>query len=216
MAHDAGHEHRAVLQVVRRRQAERLVQLRRPARRGQSGQNGDHIRARARVRRARAHQLRGAAPAGERVRRTAARLRWAQGRRSGDAAHADGPRAAGHHARLREAGRHPFGGVRRVQRRRLREPHRGLGQPCADHHGRLLPGRPADRSQGQGRRGSGSGGQGGAGRRQGAGLAAPPGPVRLADPDGRRPRLLRRRTAPAARRPVPSNRSPCPPRRRCS
>ena len=31
-----------------------------------------------------------------------------QGRRPGDAAHADGRRAAGHHARLRAAGRHPL------------------------------------------------------------------------------------------------------------
>ena len=61
-------------------------------------------------------------------------------------------------------------------------PHRRLGQPRADHDGRLLPGRPADRSQGQGRRGGRGGGQGGPGRRQGAHLAAPPRPVRLARP----------------------------------
>ena len=82
------------------------------------------------------------------------------GRRPGDAAHAHGGRAAGHHARLREAGRHPLGGVRRVQRDRLRPADRRLGQPRPDHHGRLLPGRQDDRSQGQGRRGPRRGGQG--------------------------------------------------------
>ena len=80
------------------------------------------------------------------------------------------------------------------------QPDRRLGQPRPDHHGRLLPGRPHDRSQGQGRRGPRRGGQGRAGRRQGAGLAAPPRPIRVADPDGRGPGLLRRRTAPGARR----------------
>ena len=200
MAYHAGHEHRAVLQVVRRRPAERLVQLRGPARGGRSGQDRDHLRRRAGDRRAGARQLRGSAPAGERVRRAAARLRRPQGRRPGDAAHADGRRAAGHDAGLRPARGDPFGGVRRVQRHRLRQPHRRLGQPGADHHGRVLPGRADDRPQGQGRRGPGRGGQGRPGRGQGAGLAAPSRPVRLADPDGRRPGLLRRRAAPAVRR----------------
>ena len=125
-------------------------------------------------------------------------------------------RTAGHHARLREAGRHPLGGVRRVQRHRLRPADRRLGQPRPDHHGRLLPGRQDDRSQGQGRRGPRRGGQGRAGSRQGAGLAAPPRSVRVADPDGRRQGLLRRRGARGARRGRPSSRSPCPPRRHCS
>ena len=92
-------------------------------------------------------------------------------------------------------GRHPLAGVRRVQRHRLRAPDRRLGQPHPDHDGRLLPRRPADRPQGQGRRGARGGPPGGPGGRQGAGLAAPPRPVRLADPDGRGPGLLRRRAA---------------------
>ena len=45
----------------------------------------------------------------------------------------------------------------------------------------------ARRPQGQGRRGGRGGPPGRPGSRQGAGLAAPPGPIRLADPDGRRP-----------------------------
>ena len=36
-------------------------------------------------------------------------------------------------------GRHPFAGVRRVQRRRLRSPDRRLWQPHPHHDGRLLP-----------------------------------------------------------------------------
>ena len=42
------------------------------------------------------HHLPGALSPGQRVRRAAARLRRREGRRPGDAAHADGPRAAGH------------------------------------------------------------------------------------------------------------------------
>ena len=61
LAHDAGHQQRAVLEVVRRRQAECLVQLRGPACGGQPGQDGDHLRARAGIRRPRRDQLLGAA-----------------------------------------------------------------------------------------------------------------------------------------------------------
>ena len=43
MAHDPGHEQPAVLEVVRRRAAERLLQLRGPARRGQPGQGRDDL-----------------------------------------------------------------------------------------------------------------------------------------------------------------------------
>jgi acetyl-CoA synthetase len=63
----------------------------------------------------------------------------------------DGSRAAGSDAGLRPARRHSLAGVRRVQRHRLRPPDRRLGQPGADHDGRLLPRRPADRPQGHGR-----------------------------------------------------------------
>src|SRR5215467_1538203 len=103
--------------------------------------------------------------------------------------------AAGHHARLCTARRHPLGGVRRLQRPCLRDPHRGLRKPGSDHHGRLLPGWLADRSQGQGRPSARGGGQGGPGGRQGARVAAPPGPVRFRDPHGGGPGLLRRRGA---------------------
>ena len=113
-------------------------------------------------------------------------------------------------------GRHSLAGVRRVQRHRLRAPDRRLRQPHPDHHGRLLPRRPADRPQGQGRRGARGGPPGGPGGRQGARLAAPRRPVRLADPDGRGPRLLRRRAARRAIAARPSSRCRCRPRRRCS
>ena len=59
-----GHEQPAVLEVVRRRQAERLLQLRRPAPGGQPEQDRDHLGARARGRRARRDHLPGAATAG--------------------------------------------------------------------------------------------------------------------------------------------------------
>ena len=131
------------------------LQLRRPARRGEPGQDRDHLRAGAGVRRATSSiTYRGAVSPGERVRGAAARLAGPEGRRPGDAAHADGARAAGHDAGLRPARRHSLAGVRRVQRQRLRGPDRRLRQPGPDHHGRLLPRRPADRPQGEGRRGA--------------------------------------------------------------
>ena len=113
-------------------------------------------------------------------------------------------------------GRDPLPGVRRVQRQRLRHPHRRLRQPGADHHGRLLPQRRHDRPQGQGRRGAGRGRAAGPGGRQGAGVAAPARPVRLRHPDDRRPGLLRRRRAGGLPRPgrrpgLPARRGPAVP-----
>ena len=99
---------------------------------------------------------------------------------------------------------------------RLRAPHRRLRQQDPHHDGRLLPQRRRARPQGQGRRGGRGGPQGGHRGREGAGLAALPGPVLLQDADGGGPGLLRRRgprRLPGSRS---SRRCPCRPRRRCS
>ena len=216
LAHDAGHQQPAVLEVVRRRPAERLLQLRRPAPGDQPQQGGVHLGARAGDRGHQGDHLPGAVPPGQRVRRAAAGLLRPEDRRPGDLPPADGPRAAGLDARLRPPRGHPLGGVRRLQRRGVRRPDRRLGQPHPGDDGRLLPQRRADRPQGQGRRGGGDGPRAGCRGRQGAGLATPPRPVRVEQPHGRRPRLLRRRAAGGLPRQAWSSRSPCRPRRRCS
>ena len=74
-----------------------------------------------------------------------------------------------------------------------RGPARRLRQPHPRDRGRVLPQRRARRPQGPGRRGRGGGRQARSEGRQGARVPAPPGPVRLAQPDGRRSGLLRRR-----------------------
>ncbi len=216
LAHDAGHQQRAVLEVVCRRQAERQLQLRRPSPGKAQEQGGADLGARARGRPARRDHLPGALPPGERVRGAAAGLLRPGGRRPGHAAHADGARAAGHDAGLRPARGDPLPGVRRVQRRGLRAPHRRLEQQDPDHHGRLLPQRRRARPQGQGRRGGRGGPQGRHRGREGAGLAALPRPVLVRDADGGRPGLLRRRAPRRLPGTRSSRRSPCRPRRRCS
>ena len=197
LAHHPGHQQRAVLEVVYRRQAERQLQLRRPAPGQAQEQGGADLGPRTRGRGPRCGHLPGALPPGQRVRGGAAGGRR-QGGRPDHPAHADGARAAGHDAGLRPARRDPLPGVRRVQRRGLRAPHRRLDQQDPDHHGQLLPRGRRPRPQGQGRRGGRGGPQGRHRGREGAGLAAFPGPVLVRDADGRRPRLLRRR---ASRRP---------------
>ena len=194
LAHHPGHQQPAVLEVVRRRQAERQLQLRRPAP-GQGPEQGRaDLGARTRGHRRHRDHLPGALPPGERVRRGAAGPRRPGGR-PGHPAHADGARAARDHAGLRPARRRPLPGVRRVQRRRLRRPDRRLGQQDPHHDGRLLPQRRPARPQGQGGRGGRGGPQGGPGGRQGPGLAALPRPVLGQDPDGGGPGRLRRRPA---------------------
>ena len=183
---------------------------------GQREQGRADLGAGARVGRPRRHHLPGAVPPGQRVRRAAAGLLRAQGRRPGDPAHAHGPRASGHHAGLRPARGRPLPGVRRVQRQRLRDQDRRLGQPGPDHDGRVLPQRQPHRPQGQGRRGGRRGTPPGPGGRQGAGVAAPPGPVRVEDPDGRGPGLLRGRDAAGSTAARSWTRCRCRPRRRCS
>ena len=80
---DAGHQQPAVLEVVRRRQAQRLLQLRRPASCRAQEQGRDHLRARAGgTKRPRHDHLPGAATA--RVNEFAALLRDFCGLKAGD------------------------------------------------------------------------------------------------------------------------------------
>ena len=117
LAHDAGHEQPAVLEMVRRRQAQRLLQLRRPASGEVQEQGGADLRPRAGGRARVTRDLPGTVRAGQRGRGGAARLLRTEGRRSRDDPHADDSGAADHDAGVRAAGRHPLGRVRRIQRR---------------------------------------------------------------------------------------------------
>ena len=94
LAHDVGHQQRAVLAwfVGGKLNASYNCVDRHLAAQEQGGADlGPRTRATA----ARLDHLPGAVPAGERVRRAAAGLRRAEGRRPGHPAHADGARAAG-------------------------------------------------------------------------------------------------------------------------
>jgi hypothetical protein len=61
---------------------------------------------------------------GQRVRRAPTRLLRGEGRRPGDLPPADGPRAARLDARVRPTRRHPFRGLRGIQRCSVRRAHR--------------------------------------------------------------------------------------------
>ena len=147
LAHHAGHQRRALLEVVRRRPDQRLLQLRRPPLGPAQEQGGDSFRSRTGRRGAVRHHLPGTLRQGERIRPGAEGVLRPQGRRPGDPAHADDARPAGHHAGLRPARHHPLRGVRRVQRPGLRRPDSRFRQPRADHHRRLSPQRLAARPQ---------------------------------------------------------------------
>ena len=126
LAHDAGHQQPAVLEVVRRRPTERLLQLRRPPPGDEPQQGGAHLGAGARRGGDESDHVPGALQPGERVRRAPARLLRREGRRPRDLPPADGARAARLDARLRPPRGDPFRGVRRVQRHGLRRPDRRL------------------------------------------------------------------------------------------
>ena len=142
---------RAVLQVVRRRQAQCVLQLPRPAPENAARQGRDHLRGRRRQ----SHQdhLQGALSPrlhdGERPEEP-----QHQERRPRHHLHADVDRSRGRDAGVRAHRRDPFGGVRRF-----------LGQEPAGTHHRRRRGRRAhrrradarrqgDRAQGRGRRGA--------------------------------------------------------------
>ena len=202
LAHDARHEQPAVLEVVRRRAPERQLQLRRPPPGEGSQQSGAHLRPRARAPRDPGDHLPGALPAGQRVRRAPPRVLRGADRGPGHLPPADAPRAAGLDARLRPPRGHPLRGVRGVQRDGLRRPDRRFGKPHPGDDRRLLPQRRAHRPQGEGRRGNRRRPQPRHRDRQGARLATASGRVRLEEPDGRRPGLLRRRALGGLPRPA--------------
>ena len=171
----------AVREVVPRRQAQRLLQLRRPARRG-----GERVEGRLPLgRRARRR------PADDHVLRPPARGRPARERaeddrrREGDAGrdlHGHGPRAADRDARLRAD--------RRAPHRRLRRLLRGVARRPAERHGLRGPDHPG-RGVAQGLAGAAE-----AERRRGArrltrreAVDRPP-PHRQRSPDAGRPRRV--------------------------
>ena len=149
VGHGARRLRSAVLQVVHRRHAERLLQLPRPPRRGGQGRARRVSLARRGRLRAR-HHLRGAAGRGQALRQRAEGPRREQGRRGGDLP-ADDPGGRRGDARLRAD--------RRSAQRRLRRLLRG-GRARADG---VLAGARADhrrRRRAQGQDGAGEGPRG--------------------------------------------------------
>ncbi len=214
--HGSRHERPAVLEMVRRGQDQRLLQLHRPQPGEVQEQGGDHLRPGAGGRRSGRADLSGALHTGQRIRGAAAGLCRAQGGGPRHDPHADGGGAADHDAGVREARRDPLRRVRRIFRRSVRHAGRRLGKPGADLHGRLLPHRQDDRPQGERRDRGRDSGEGRPEDRQGPRLEAISGQVCLRHADGQGPRLLRRRgpqgLSPRAR----GARSRWTPRRRCS
>ncbi|CAA9518150.1 MAG: Acetyl-CoA synthetase, partial [uncultured Solirubrobacteraceae bacterium] len=198
----------ALRQVVRRRSAQRGVQLRRPARRGRQRRPG-------RVplgRRARGPQpddhLRRPPARGLQGRQRTDRARGRQRGPRGDL-HADDPRDRRRDARLRPARRSPHRRLRRLLRRRTGQPSRGLRGQGRHHLRRWLPPWRAVGAQAGRRRGLREGGRGSGRHRpgrtpDGTGRRLARGPRRVVArggrPAGRDPRAggVRRR-APALR-----------------
>ena len=192
MGRGGRHERSALLQVVGRRPPQRVHQLRRSPSRGAWRQGRAGLGTRARRGGDPAHHLLRAAPARKRIRRPVTGLLRRAATGSCDLPPSDGARAARVDARVRPSGSHPLGGLRRLQRRRMRPAHGGRQEHDPRDDGRLLPRRKADRPQGQSRRGGRGRAQGGDRGREDPGLAAHPGRVPLRIGDGRGPRLLRR------------------------
>ena len=129
----------AVRQVVRRRRAQRRLQLPRPAHRGRPRrQGGDPLGGRAR-RHPHDHLRRPAPvglPGGQRADRSRRRRR-----RPGRDLHADDPGGRGRDAGLRPHRRHPQRRLRRLLGRLAVRPHRGRQREARDHRRRRLPAR---------------------------------------------------------------------------
>ena len=117
---DAGLVEPAVRQVVRRRQAQRRLQLRRPPCRGRQRRPGRHP-LRGRARRQPRHHLRRAQGRGLPGRQRADRARRHR-RRPGRGLPADDPRGRRRDARLRPDRRRALRGLRRLLRRRRAPP----------------------------------------------------------------------------------------------
>ena len=141
----------ALGQVVRRRPAERGLQLPRPTRRGRRRRQGRLLLG-GRAGRGAGHHLPGAARRGLPVRERPQGARRPQGR-SGRDLPGHGPRAPGRDACLRADRRPALGGVRRVLVRGAPRPHHRCGGQGPDHRGRRLPPRGRRPAQGERRRG---------------------------------------------------------------
>ena len=141
----------AVRQVVRRRQAQRLLQLRRPPRRGRQRRPRRLPLARRGGRGARRH-LRRPAPRRPEARQRAEGPGRREGRRRRDLP-ADDPRGRGGDARLRAHRRDPQRRLRRLQRRVGQGADRVLRGQGPDHRRRRAPQGQDGADQGAGRRG---------------------------------------------------------------
>ena len=132
----------AVREVVRRRPAQRRVQLPRPARRGRPRRQGrDPLGGRAGR-----HPHASPTPTCTRSVCQAANALTDLGvtrRRPGRDLHADDPRGRGRDAGLRPDRRHAQRGLRRLLRRRAVRPHPGRRRQARDHRRRRLPARQA-------------------------------------------------------------------------
>ena len=151
----AGHQQGAVLQVVRRRHAERLLQLPGPQRRARPGrQDRDHLRGRRR----RGHQGQLQRAAGQRV--PPGQRAEGAGREEGRPCrhlHVDERRGRGRDAGLRAHRRHPLGGLRRLLGAEPARPHRGHRRHDGDHRRRAGARRQAAAAEGHRRRGARAG-----------------------------------------------------------
>ena len=143
----------SVREVVRRGQAQRLLQLRRPPRRGRERRQGRVLLGgRARRRAARDHLRR--PPAGGRALRQRAEDARRRQRHAGRDLHGHGPRAPGGHARVHAPRCAAHGRLRWVQRRRALRPTERHGLRGADHPRRgLAQGHPRP-AEGKRRRGA--------------------------------------------------------------
>ena len=162
LAHDARHQQGAVLEVVRRRAAERVAQLRRPPSRVAPQQGGSIWVPEPEDEETQAITYQ---ELYRRVNEFAALLRGFCGVQTGDRVTFHLPMVPELPVSMLACARlgvDPLGGVRRVQRRSLRRAHRRLGEPDPRDDGLLLPQRRADRPQGEGRRGDRGRARGGA------------------------------------------------------
>ena len=184
-----------VREVVSRRQAQRLVQLRRPPRRGRPRRPGRLLLGgRAGGRPPRAH-LRAAPGRGRPLRQRAQGARRRQGDEGRDL-HGHGPGAARRDARLHAPRRAAHRRLRRLLGRLALRPRQRHGLRGADHAGRGLASRhdraaEADRRRGDGRR-----------ARDPEGARRPPHRQRRADAGGARPLAARARRLRRPRRPA--------------
>ena len=139
-------------QMVRRRRAQRVVQLPRPASREARRPDGDPVGRRRPGRRQGGHLPR--APLASLQARQRPEIAGRQERRPRHDLHADDPGSRGRDARLRPDRRCSFGGLRRLLARFARRSHPRLRFELRHHRRRGPARRPQGAAQGQHRRGA--------------------------------------------------------------